>query len=106
MFFEKHDNIPKGKKYHRLIVFELRMRISCLLFQVVVVSLTAGVALLGVLARYLKRRKTPKPLRRTRKLLGRRSRNSVRSPNGVCVRDLTWIPLSSLFLELVLMNKY
>lgn len=50
--------------------------------KVIAVSVTAGIALLGVLARYMRRRRTPRPLRRTRKFIGRRSRNSVRSPNG------------------------
>lgn len=57
--------------------------------QVIVLSVTAGVALLGVLAKYLRRRKTPRILRRTRKygagssVVGRRTRNSMRSPNGI-----------------------
>lgn len=46
------------------------------------VSLTAGVALLTVLAHYLGRRKISRPVRRTRKVGGRRTRNSMRSPNG------------------------
>lgn len=51
--------------------------------QVVIVSVTAGIALLGFLARYLKRRRTVRPPRRARKLPGgRRTRNSMRSPNG------------------------
>lgn len=55
---------------------------SC--FQVVIVSVVASVALLGVLARYLRRRKSPRPIRRNRKIGGgRRSRNSIRSPNGM-----------------------
>lgn len=51
--------------------------------KIVVVSLTAGVALLGVLARYLRRRKSPRPPRRPRKHGGRRTRNSMRSPNDL-----------------------
>ncbi|XP_067639475.1 mitoguardin isoform X1 [Eurosta solidaginis] len=51
--------------------------------KVVVFSLTAGVALLGVLARFLRRRKPPRPPRRTRKYTGRRTRNSMRSPNDM-----------------------
>lgn len=50
--------------------------------QIVLVSLTAGVVLLSVLARYLGRRKTPRPIRRPRIVSGRRTRNSMRSPNG------------------------
>ncbi|XP_059622491.1 mitoguardin [Phlebotomus argentipes] len=50
--------------------------------RVVIVSVTAGIALLGILARYLRRRRTVRPPRRTRKLPGgRRTRNSLRSPN-------------------------
>lgn len=45
-------------------------------------SVTAGVALLGVLAHYLGRRKSPRPPRRSRKPCGRRTANSMRSPNG------------------------
>lgn len=45
-------------------------------------SLSAGVVLLSVLARYLGRRKTPRPIRRPRIVSGRRTRNSMRSPNG------------------------
>ncbi|XP_058461846.1 mitoguardin [Malaya genurostris] len=52
--------------------------------KVIVVSVTAGVAVLGVLASYLGRRRTPKPQqRRLRKLGGRKARNSVRSPNDI-----------------------
>lgn len=62
----------------------------------IVVSVTSGVVLLGVLAQYLKRRKSPRPAnRRTRKLVGRRSRNSVRSPNGLCEASV----ISVVFLE-------
>lgn len=64
-----------------------------------VVSLTASVVLLGVLARYLRRRKTPKPVRRTRKFVGRRSRNSVRSPNGLPYLFLLTL-IESLFYAL------
>lgn len=45
-------------------------------------SLSAGVVLLSVLARYLGRRKTSRPVRRPRIVSGRRTRNSMRSPNG------------------------
>ncbi|GAB0090777.1 Mitoguardin [Sergentomyia squamirostris] len=52
--------------------------------RVVLVSVTAGIALLGILARYLRRRRTVRPPRRARKLPGgRRTRNSIRSPNDV-----------------------
>lgn len=51
--------------------------------KIIVASVTAGVALLGVLARYLRRRRTPRPFRRPRKHGGRRTRNSVRSPNDL-----------------------
>ncbi|XP_055694280.1 mitoguardin [Lutzomyia longipalpis] len=52
--------------------------------RVVIVSVTAGIALLGILARYLRRRRTVRPPRRARKLPGgRRTRNSMRSPNDV-----------------------
>lgn len=50
--------------------------------QIVVISLTASVALLTVLARYLGRRKISHQIRRTRRMGGRRTRNSMRSPNG------------------------
>lgn len=53
----------------------------CLL-QVILASLSAGVVLLSVLARYLGRRKTSRPIRRPRVISGRRTRNSMRSPNG------------------------
>lgn len=47
-------------------------------------SVTASVALLGVLARYLRRRRAPRPTtRRPRKYGGRRTRNSMRSPNDL-----------------------
>ncbi|KAH8409049.1 hypothetical protein KR009_005826 [Drosophila setifemur] len=52
-------------------------------FQVVFFSLTAGVALLGVLSRFLRRRKPPRPPRRPRKYTGRRNRYSMRSPNDL-----------------------
>ncbi|XP_068141372.1 mitoguardin [Drosophila tropicalis] len=51
--------------------------------KVVLFSLTAGVALMGVLSRYLRRRKPPRPPRRARKYTGRRTRNSMRSPNDL-----------------------
>lgn len=63
------------------------------ILQVVVVSLTAGVALLTVLAHYLGRRKISRPVRRTRKVGGRRTRNSMRSPNG------KWTSQSNAFLR-------
>ena len=49
----------------------------------VIISLTAGVALLGVMSRFLRRRKPPRPPRRPRKYTGRRTRNSMRSPNDM-----------------------
>lgn len=49
----------------------------------IIISVAAGVALLGVLARYLRRRKTVRPLRRPRRTGGRRTRNSMRSPNDL-----------------------
>lgn len=52
------------------------------IFKIIIASVATGVALLGVLARYLGRRKTPRPVRRPRKQGGRRTRNSMRSPNG------------------------
>lgn len=70
--------IAKGKLF---IIFVLALILNYV-YQIAVISVTAGVALLGVLARYLKRRKSPRPTRKTRKYVGRRSRNSVRSPNG------------------------
>uniref|UniRef100_A0A6B2EA64 Mitoguardin n=1 Tax=Phlebotomus kandelakii TaxID=1109342 RepID=A0A6B2EA64_9DIPT len=52
--------------------------------RVVIVSVTAGIALLGILARYLRRRGSVRPPRRARKLAGgRRTRTSMRSPNDV-----------------------
>ncbi|XP_055529658.1 mitoguardin [Wyeomyia smithii] len=52
--------------------------------KVIVVSVTAGVAVLGVIASYLGRRRTPKPQqRRLRKPGNRKTRNSVRSPNDI-----------------------
>lgn len=51
--------------------------------KVVIVSVLAS-TLLGVLARHLRRRKSPRPVRRNRKIGGgRRSRNSIRSPNDL-----------------------
>lgn len=53
-------------------------------FQVIIVSVTAGVAVLGAIASYLGRRRTPRPQqRRLRKPGGRKTRNSVRSPNDI-----------------------
>lgn len=46
-------------------------------------SIAAGVTLLGVMSRYLRRRKPPRPPRRPRKYTGRRTRNSMRSPNDL-----------------------
>ncbi|XP_030378543.1 mitoguardin [Scaptodrosophila lebanonensis] len=51
--------------------------------KVVLFSLTAGVALMSVLSRFLRRRKPPRPPRRPRKYTGRRTRNSMRSPNDL-----------------------
>ncbi|XP_055623027.1 mitoguardin [Toxorhynchites rutilus septentrionalis] len=52
--------------------------------KVIVISVTAGVAVLGVIASYLGRRRTSKPQqRRLRKPGGRKARNSVRSPNDI-----------------------
>ncbi|SPP89450.1 mitoguardin [Drosophila guanche] len=51
--------------------------------KVVIFSLTAGVALMGVLSRFLRRRKPPRPPRRARKYTNRRTRNSMRSPNDL-----------------------
>ncbi|XP_017016288.2 mitoguardin [Drosophila takahashii] len=51
--------------------------------KVVLFSLTAGVALMSVLSRFLRRRKPPRPPRRARKYTGRRNRNSMRSPNDL-----------------------
>ncbi|XP_017870402.1 PREDICTED: mitoguardin [Drosophila arizonae] len=51
--------------------------------KVVLFSLTAGVALMSVLSRFLRRRKPPRPIRRPRKYTGRRTRNSMRSPNDL-----------------------
>ncbi|XP_062556360.1 mitoguardin [Armigeres subalbatus] len=52
--------------------------------KVIIVSVTAGVAVLGAIASYLGRRRTPRPQqRRFRKPGGRKTRNSVRSPNDI-----------------------
>lgn len=52
--------------------------------KVVVITVTAGVAVLGVIASYLGRRRTPRPQqRRLRKPGNRLARNSVRSPNDI-----------------------
>ncbi|XP_062699145.1 mitoguardin [Aedes albopictus] len=52
--------------------------------KVIIVSVTAGVAVLGAIASYLGRRRTPRPQqRRLRKPGGRKTRNSVRSPNDI-----------------------
>lgn len=51
--------------------------------KVVIVTVTASVALLSVLARYLRQRKTPRAQRRPRKPAGRRTRHSMRSPNDM-----------------------
>lgn len=59
--------------------------ISFLNSQLIVVSVTAGVALLTVVASYLSRRKC-RPTRHPRQRPGgggRRTRNSMRSPNGI-----------------------
>lgn len=64
--------------------FQSELINSCFsLSQVVLFSVTAGVALIGVLSRYLRRRKPPRPTRRPRKYTGRRTRNSMRSPNDL-----------------------
>lgn len=73
--------------------------------KLIVVSLTAGVALLGVLAQYMKRRKTPRPVRRTRKFVGRRSRNSVRSPNGECPACAAPVAVAGGAGEILLSNR-
>lgn len=54
-------------------------------FKVIMISVTTGVAIMGILATYLSRRKTVRPQRhpRTRTGGGRRTRNSMRSPNGL-----------------------
>lgn len=71
--------MPGGLSDSRLMSFRLSTS-----QKIIVVSVTAGVALLGVLARYLRRRRTPRPFRRPRKYGGgRRTRNSVRSPNDL-----------------------
>lgn len=70
---------PLAAMLSKFFNWTVRMPTSQLL---IVVSVTSGVVLLGVLAQYLKRRKSPRPVRRARKFVGRRSRNSVRSPNG------------------------
>ncbi|XP_050092199.1 mitoguardin [Anopheles aquasalis] len=52
--------------------------------RIIIFSVSAGVALLGALAAYLGRRRTPlPPQRRIRKPCNRRTRNSVRSPNDI-----------------------
>ncbi|XP_041784874.1 mitoguardin [Anopheles merus] len=52
--------------------------------KIIILSVSAGVALLGALAAYLGRRRTPLPQqRRIRKPGNRRTRNSVRSPNDI-----------------------
>lgn len=52
--------------------------------KVIIVSVTAGVAVLGAIASYLGRRRTPRPQqRRFRKPANRKTRNSVRSPNDI-----------------------
>ncbi|XP_058054669.1 mitoguardin [Anopheles bellator] len=52
--------------------------------KMIILSVSAGVALLGALAAYLGRRRTPlPPQRRIRKPCSRRPRNSVRSPNDI-----------------------
>lgn len=53
--------------------------------QLIIISVTAGVALLSVVASYLSRRKC-RPTRHLRQRPGgggRRTRNSMRSPNGI-----------------------
>ncbi|XP_037937705.1 mitoguardin [Teleopsis dalmanni] len=68
------------KRWADFHILPLRMSTSQ---KVVIFSITAGVALLGVLARFLRRRKPPRPLRRARRYTGRRTRNSMRSPNDM-----------------------
>jgi len=46
------------------------------------VTAIAGIAVVGVLATMMGRRKPPQPQRRSRRPLGRRTRNSIRSPNN------------------------
>lgn len=54
-----------------------------MVFKVIMISVTTGVAILGILATYMSRRKTrPQRHPRTRTGGGRRTRNSMRSPNG------------------------
>lgn len=53
------------------------------IFQVIIISVTAGFVLLSAVASYMSRRKA-RPTRNPRHRLGggRRTRNSMRSPNG------------------------
>ncbi|XP_055591055.1 mitoguardin [Uranotaenia lowii] len=56
--------------------------------RVIVISVTAGVAVLGVIASYLGRRRTTRPpQRRLRKFMGRKARSSARSPNDIISLD-------------------
>ncbi|KNC26515.1 hypothetical protein FF38_08632 [Lucilia cuprina] len=67
-------------RWSELRIFPARMSTTQ---KVVIMSIAAGVALLGVMSRYLRRRKPPRPPRRARKYTGRRTRNSMRSPNDM-----------------------
>uniref|UniRef100_A0A1B0FKA4 Mitoguardin n=1 Tax=Glossina morsitans morsitans TaxID=37546 RepID=A0A1B0FKA4_GLOMM len=67
-------------KWPAIRLFPVRMSMTQ---KVVLMSIAAGVTLLGVMSRYLRRRKPPRPPRRPRKYTGRRTRNSMRSPNDL-----------------------
>uniref|UniRef100_A0A1I8MBU1 Mitoguardin n=1 Tax=Musca domestica TaxID=7370 RepID=A0A1I8MBU1_MUSDO len=67
-------------KWSDIRIFPVRMSTTQ---KVVIISIAAGVALLGVMSRFLRRRKPPRPPRRARKYTSRRARNSMRSPNDM-----------------------
>lgn len=67
-------------KWSDIRIFPARMSTTQ---RVVIISIAAGVALLGVMSRFLRRRKPPRQPRRPRRYTGRRARNSMRSPNDM-----------------------
>lgn len=82
IFVNKFVSLPTSHKVFSAVkVFSFKCNIVN--FQVIFVTVSASVALLGVLAKYMRRKRQTIDPTRYRRIAGKRSRTSgVKSPNG------------------------
>lgn len=102
------SNFSITQKVRRMTHCHRQLSLISVLFrrQVVVISVATGVAILGVLATYTSRRKV-RPIKNQRIRTGgggRRTRNSMRSPNGM--RKFSQITMCLLTFDISIVRCY